>query len=101
MKIRGKNAVDFIEKLVVGDVRNKPKAESFLSLILNEKGGIIDDTIVTNFGDHVHMVVNGANKFIDLKHMEQVKNQYFSGADIKIEYLDKKALIAIQGPKAV
>jgi len=27
--------------------------EGFLSLILNEKAGIIDDTIVTKFEDHM------------------------------------------------
>lgn len=74
MKIRGKDSLDFVEKLVVGDVRGKPIAEGFLSLILNEKAGIIDDTIVTKFDDHIHMVVNGANKFIDLEHMKKVQS---------------------------
>jgi aminomethyltransferase len=59
-----------MEKLVVGDIRNCPSGEGFLSLILNDKAGIIDDTIITNFGDHIHMVVNGSNKFIDLEHMK-------------------------------
>ena len=34
------------------------------------------------------MVVNGANKFIDLKHMDNVKKQYFSNGDVNIEYLE-------------
>lgn len=59
-------------------------------MILNKNAGIIDDTIVTKMNDHVHMVVNGANKFIDLAHMQKVKEEYFSSADIRIEYLESR-----------
>lgn len=38
-----------MEKLIAGDIRNKKIGEGFLTLILNEKAGIIDDTIVTNY----------------------------------------------------
>ena len=30
--------------------------------IQNENGGIVDDTVITNAGDYVYMVVNGACK---------------------------------------
>ena len=43
------------------------------------------------------MVVNGANKYIDLAHMKSVKEEYFPNADISIEYLDTRQLLAIQG----
>lgn len=36
IKIRGKDAIDFVEKLAVGDVRGKKVHEGFLSLILNK-----------------------------------------------------------------
>lgn len=90
VKIRGKDSTDFVEKLVVGDVRGKPIGEGFLSLILNKNAGIIDDTIVTKFDDHIHMVVNGGNKFIDLEHMKKVKEEFFSKADVTIDYLDTR-----------
>ncbi len=32
------------------------------------------------------MVVNGANKYIDLEHMKKVKEEFYSSGDIKIEY---------------
>lgn len=40
-----------------------------LSLLINERGGIIDDTIITNFGDHIFMVINAGCKDKDLAHL--------------------------------
>ncbi|WP_319498912.1 glycine cleavage system aminomethyltransferase GcvT [uncultured Cohaesibacter sp.] len=71
------------------------------SVLLNEKGGIIDDFIVTRPEDPaldgtLMLVVNGACK---------EKDYAFLSANlpegITLERLDDKALIALQGPKAV
>nr|WP_319483929.1 glycine cleavage system aminomethyltransferase GcvT [uncultured Cohaesibacter sp.] len=71
------------------------------SVLLNEKGGIIDDFIVTRPEDPaldgtLMLVVNGACK---------EKDYAFLSANlpegITLEQLDDKALIALQGPKAV
>ena len=60
---RGKDAVKFLEKMVVGDIAGLKEGEAKLSLIMNDKGGIVDDTVITNAGDGViYMVVNGACK---------------------------------------
>ena len=61
-KRRGKDAVKFIEKLVVGDIASLKLGEAKLSLIMNESGGIVDDTVISNYGDYIYMVVNGACK---------------------------------------
>lgn len=53
VKIRGKNAQEFVEKICVADVKGLNLNGSTLSLILNETAGIIDDTIVTKFADHM------------------------------------------------
>ena len=70
-----------------------------LSLVTNANGGIIDDTVITNAGDYIYMVVNGATKFGDMKHFqEQMAN--FDG-DVSMEYLeDTMQLLALQGPGA-
>lgn len=47
------------------------------------------------------MVVNGGNKYIDLEHMKNVKAEFFAKADLAIEYLDTRQLLAIQGEKIV
>lgn len=53
LKIYGKNRVDFVEKICVCDVEGLKPKESKLSLILNDKAGIIDDTIVSKYDDHM------------------------------------------------
>lgn len=47
LKWTGKDAADFIEKCVVGDVKGLKSGEGRLTLITNENGGIVDDTVVS------------------------------------------------------
>ena len=58
----GKDRVKFIEKIVVGDIASLKEGDAKLSLIMNESGTIVDDTVITNAGDYIYMVVNGACK---------------------------------------
>mmetsp|Transcript_32902 Transcript_32902/g.79987 ORF Transcript_32902/g.79987 Transcript_32902/m.79987 type:complete len:426 (+) Transcript_32902:192-1469(+) len=95
----GKDRAAFLEKVVVGDIAGLAPGSGCLSLVTNEKGGIIDDTVITNAGDFIYMVVNGATKFGDMKHFEE-QMAAFDG-DVSMEYLeDSMQLLAIQGPGA-
>jgi aminomethyltransferase len=95
---RGKDAVKFIEKMVVGDIAGLKPGEAKLSLIMNENGGIVDDTVITNVGSYVYMVVNGACKHKDMEHF----NKYIKdgGLDVHMEYLESQQLVALQGKGA-
>jgi aminomethyltransferase len=64
LRLTGKDRVSFLESLVVGDIAALGAGEACLSLITNEQGGIIDDTVITNAGDHIYMVVNAGNKVL-------------------------------------
>ena len=81
-------------RMVVGDIASLKTGEAKLSLIMNEAGGIVDDTVITNAGDYIFMVVNGACKFKDMKHFETYLNG--SGLDVKMEYLGNRQLLAVQ-----
>lgn len=95
----GADRVAFLEKIVVGDIGGLAPGTGCLSLVTNEKGGILDDTVITNAGDYVYMVVNGATKFGDMKHFEEQMSVF--GGDVTMEYLeDSMQLLAIQGPGA-
>jgi len=95
----GKDRAAFLEKIVVGDIAGLAPGSGLLSLVTNAKGGIIDDTVITNAGDFVYMVVNGATKFGDMKHFEEQMADF--GGDVTMEYLeDSMQLLAIQGPGA-
>lgn len=43
----GKDAADFIEKCVVGDIKGLKPGDGRLTLITNANGGIVDDTVVS------------------------------------------------------
>lgn len=47
---QGKDAIKFLEGLVVGDIAGLKDGTGSLSVFTNEKGGIIDDTVVTKVG---------------------------------------------------
>lgn len=86
---------------MVGDIAGLTQGLACLSLVTNETGGILDDTVITNAGDFVYMVVNGATKHDDMKHFQEILTQEFASKDVAMEYLgDEVQLLAVQGPMA-
>jgi aminomethyltransferase len=94
--------VEFLEHVVVGDIAGLGMGSACLSLITNETGGILDDTVITNAGDHIYMVVNGATKHDDMAHFASIlASDAFVDKDVTMEYLgDEVQLLAVQGPAA-
>ena len=52
----GKDRVKFLERVVVGDIDGLNVGGGCLSLVTNVEGGILDDTVITKYGDYVYMV---------------------------------------------
>ncbi|KAF1323535.1 Glycine cleavage system t protein, partial [Globisporangium splendens] len=98
LRITGADRVRFLESIVVGDIGALTHGEAKLSLITNDQGGIIDDTVITKYDDHLYVVVNAGNQEIDLVHMHKVLESF--NGDVKIERLTDRALVALQGPGA-
>ena len=70
--IRGKDAVAFTERIVVGDIKALKNGTGTLSVVLNDNGGIIDDTVVTKVSDEdVYIVINGACSEKDQAHINK------------------------------
>ncbi|KPU84726.1 glycine cleavage system protein T [Marinosulfonomonas sp. PRT-SC04] len=65
------------------------------AMFTNEAGGITDDLMVANRGDHLFVVVNAACKDADIAHM-----QANLAETCDIEVITDRALLALQGPKA-
>lgn len=102
VKLHGADRVAVLEKLVVADVAALAPTTSTLSVITNEQGGIIDDTIITNKGDHVALVINGACKHKDIAHFEHhVAEAKAKGMDVAFEVVYDREMFALQGPKAM
>ena len=89
LNIHGKDAAAFLEYITVVDTQALTPGRASLSLIMNEKGGIKDDTIVTKVADdRFFVVVNGACKDADFAHMQQVLGTTFKGKDVNISFID-------------
>lgn len=75
--ITGPDRLKLLQRTTVGSTLRKSKpgiTECYLTMFLNEKAGIIDDAIATNLEQEqtVRIVVNGANKYIVVKHLQEV-----------------------------
>ncbi len=95
VRLEGSDAVAALETLVPGDVAALAPGRTRYSMFTLEDGGIIDDLMITNAGDHLFMVVNAGGKAEDLAHMRAS-----IGGRVKITPLEDRALLALQGPQA-
>ncbi|ABA04547.1 glycine cleavage system T protein [Nitrobacter winogradskyi Nb-255] len=84
-----------LERLVPQDIVAVAPGRQRYAQFTNPAGGLLDDLMVANFGDHLFLVVNGACKAADEAHLRE----HLSDA-CAIEVLTDRALIALQGPKA-
>eukprot|EP00884_Botryococcus_braunii_P017173 jgi/Botrbrau1/4139/Bobra.0192s0012.2 len=67
LSLKGPDSVKFLEGLVVGDIAGIPNGSGSLSVFTNEKGGIIDDTVITKVADdEIYLVVNAGCREKDL-----------------------------------
>jgi aminomethyltransferase len=53
IRIYGEKRIEFLEKMVVADVKELKQGHAILSVIMNKQGGVVDDTIITNMGDYM------------------------------------------------
>ncbi len=90
------DAARALERLVPQDILAVPHGRQRYAQFTNDSGGILDDLMVANFGDHLFLVVNAACKAEDEAHLRKHLSDVCT-----IEPLPDRALIALQGPKAV
>ena len=84
-----------LESLIPADYVALAEGRQRYGFFTNAAGGIMDDLMVTNAGDHFFLVVNAGCKEQDIAHMRG----HFD-TDIKLEVLDSRSLLALQGPMA-
>ena len=91
-----KDAALALERLVPVDVLGLGEGRQRYAFFTNDRGGIEDDLMFANRGDHLFLVVNAGCKDADIAHM-----RLHLSDECEIEVLDDRALLALQGPKAV
>lgn len=94
VELRGDDVAQQLETLVPGGITTLKPGKCRYTQFTNDTGGILDDLIISNAGDHYSLVVNASMREQDLDHLRS----NLQGIDIT-ERTDL-ALIALQGPAA-
>ena len=84
-----------MESLVPVDIAGLGLNRQRYGFFTNEAGGIEDDLMLANRGDHLFVVINAACKAADIALMRAGLP-----ADVTLEVVEDRALLALQGPLA-
>ncbi len=84
-----------LEELIPVDVLDLPVGRQRYGMFTDARGGILDDLMFANRGDHLFVVVNAACKAADIAHMTANLK-----AVAEVVPVTNRALLALQGPRA-
>ncbi|MCC5975933.1 MAG: glycine cleavage system aminomethyltransferase GcvT [Rubellimicrobium sp.] len=84
-----------VEAMVPVDLLALPEGRQRYGFFTDEAGGLLDDLMVVNRGDHLFVVVNAARAGHDIAHMDAGL-----GGVAQVIALPDRALLALQGPAA-
>jgi aminomethyltransferase len=96
LRLEGADAAAAFETLMPVDVVGLAPGKQRYGLLLTDEGTIIDDLMFVNRGDDLFVIVNGACKEGDIAHMRERL-----GSRCKLVTMPERALLALQGPKAI
>ena len=82
-----------LEKLLPMDVLGLEVGRQRYGILTTDSGGILDDLMFSNRGDHIFVVLNAACKGSDILHLRALLEP-----DIAVKEIENRALIALQGP---
>jgi aminomethyltransferase len=95
-ELRGEAAAAALERLTPADVQGLRPGRQRYGLLTTETGGIFDDFMVARLGpDRLFLVVNASRKAADLARIADALP-----ADVALQPLPGRALLALQGPEA-
>ncbi|MGJ3647194.1 glycine cleavage system aminomethyltransferase GcvT [Sphingomonas sp. GlSt437] len=96
LHLSGEGVEAAFEALVPADIAGLGVGRMRYSLLLNEEGGILDDLMISRWGQGLYVVVNGAVKWDDIAHIRMELPD-----EIVLNHMEDHALLALQGPKAL
>lgn len=94
IELHGPGAAQQLEQLVPSNITNLEPGRARYTFFTNDQGGILDDLIVANTGNHLFLVVNASMYDQDTKHLKDHLN------GVEMREIDDHALLALQGPMA-
>jgi aminomethyltransferase len=96
LMLSGEGVEEALERLVPSDICGLAEGRMRYSLLLADDGGILDDLMITATPMGLYVVVNGAVKWEDIGHIREALAD-----EITLNHMEDRALLALQGPKAV
>ena len=90
-----KSSEQSLEKIIPLDFKEIKINQSKYSFLINDKGGVIDDLIITRVEGGFNIILNAACKENDIKEIAKCLN-----SENKYELRNDLSLIALQGPKS-
>ncbi len=96
LRLVGPDAAAAFETLMPVDVIDLPVGKQRYGLLLNDAGGILDDLMFFKREADIFVIVNGACKVADIAHIQER-----IGSRCQVIPVPERALLALQGPKAV
>ena len=95
LRITGPDPARALEALVPAELVTLPGGRARYTVLTNDRGGVIDDLIVTQADDHLFVVVNASRAEVDLAHLRARLEPAH-----RVEHLADRGLLALQGPQA-
>lgn len=97
IEVRGENALELCQRLTANDISRMRLGQAQYNLLLNERGGVIDDVIFYRLEqDSFFICVNASNSDKDFAWL---RTQAAGAAEVE-NVSDKYAQLALQGPHA-
>lgn len=98
VNVKGAEAEKFVNHIFTNDVAGAPIGQCFYGMMLNQKGGVVDDLLVyKRADDEFLLVINASNIDKDVAWIES----NVEGYDVKVTNLSEElGELAIQGPEA-
>ena len=97
-EVEGPTALRVLQEALSNDLEKTEPGRAQYTLLTNERGGIVDDLIVYRLDTlRFLLVVNAANRDIDLRWLREREAR---GTDVR-DVSDEYGLLAVQGPRAI
>lgn len=97
LEITGPGADAFVARMITAKVSDLRPPMARYALLLNEKGGVIDDLFVYRLPDSWWIVVNASNHMVDLDWFRT-----HASPDVTVtDRSDETYMIAVQGPRSI
>lgn len=95
IELSGPNLVSTLESLLPANVSELQQHRSLITVLPNERAGIIDDLMLTRTESGFRIVANGSRKHVVIDCLKQALDP-----EQQLRYRDDMAFLALQGPAA-